>query len=173
MPNAQVTTLVILQFFTLFIIIRQRQLLRNHALQCRGLAVSSSIAIDESDGENSNDDDFDMLLAIPYPSHVPRSPPIVRSDDWITRVIDGLLLQGQEFVRNFRMTRESFDHLHAILSMLLINCLSAVLIDHRTPYSITRYQISTCNRKSSPIIDISLSCHARCHLSYNLKSVCS
>jgi hypothetical protein len=63
---------------------------------------------------STSDDDFDMLLAIPYPSHVPRSPPIVRSDDWIARVIDVLLLRGQEFVRNFRMTRESFDRLHAI-----------------------------------------------------------
>ena len=38
-----------------------------------------------------------------------------RSNHWITRVIDGTLIQGEEFDRTFRMNRNSFHTLHGIL----------------------------------------------------------
>jgi len=40
-----------------------------------------------------------------------------RSSHWITRVLDGTLLQGEEFERTFRMNRNSFHSLHAILGI--------------------------------------------------------
>ena len=38
-----------------------------------------------------------------------------RSNHWITRVLDGMLLRAAEFDNTFRMSRNSFNLLHGIL----------------------------------------------------------
>jgi len=40
-----------------------------------------------------------------------------RSKHWITMVIHGQTLQGHEFESTFRMTRHSFEQLHAALGI--------------------------------------------------------
>ena len=41
-----------------------------------------------------------------------------RSCHWINRVLDGMLLQGGQFDRAFRMSRNSFEALHGILGTI-------------------------------------------------------
>jgi hypothetical protein len=43
-----------------------------------------------------------------------------RSNHWITRVLDGALLQGTQFSSYFRMNRNSFAILHGILGTFMI-----------------------------------------------------
>jgi hypothetical protein len=38
-----------------------------------------------------------------------------RSNHWVNRVLDGVLLQGDEFAKTFRMNRNSFNAFHAFL----------------------------------------------------------
>jgi hypothetical protein len=40
-----------------------------------------------------------------------------RSNHWITYVLDGMLLQEEQFTKMFRMNRSSFDLLHGVLGM--------------------------------------------------------
>jgi len=43
-----------------------------------------------------------------------------RSNHWITYVLDGVLLQEEQFTKMFRMNRNSFDILHGLLGMHFI-----------------------------------------------------
>jgi len=49
-----------------------------------------------------------------------------RSNHWISRVLDGALLQGEEFERTFRMNRNSFHTLHGILGTYIVDSLSCL-----------------------------------------------
>ena len=47
----------------------------------------------------------------------------VRSDHWVHNVLGGSLLQEREFEATFRMTRNSFRQLHAILGTFFVTAL--------------------------------------------------
>jgi len=49
-----------------------------------------------------------------------------RSNHWINRVLDGALLQGEQFDRTFRMNRNSFHTLHGILGTSIVDSLSCL-----------------------------------------------
>lgn len=57
----------------------------------------------------------------------------VRSDHWVHNVLRGPLLQEREFEATFRMTRNSFRQLHAILGTFFVTA----LIQNRTSRSRT------------------------------------
>jgi len=43
-----------------------------------------------------------------------------RSSHWISHVMDGVLLQEEQFMKKFRMNRNSFNALHGLLGMYRI-----------------------------------------------------
>ncbi len=43
-----------------------------------------------------------------------------RSSHWISHVMDGVLLQEEQFMKTFRMNRNSFNALHGLLGMYRI-----------------------------------------------------
>ena len=67
-----------------------------------------------------------------------------RSNHWITRVLDGTLLQGEEFERTFRMNRNSFHILHGILSTNLLLLHLFINIQSLTSLSKTRIGERLC-----------------------------
>ena len=66
-----------------------------------------------------------------------------RCKDFIHGVLMDQYLQGNEFADTFKMTRNSFEQLHALLGTTLFH--PCVLLMNRTLYYLTRHQLPSGN----------------------------
>src|SRR5204863_9175202 len=85
---------------------RRRIVQRRHILRAKEIEYS-----------NRFQKDMELLL-LPQRPHPRRWWVAPRAHDWINMVLRGETLQDTEFCRTFRMTRNSFNQLHALLGML-------------------------------------------------------
>lgn len=102
------TVFQLLQLFFYFYIIHREE--RDHENQLSYLE-SSLLQFDID-----NDEDLLSALSALHPQ-ARRIWMKVRSTHWIRNVLNGVLLQGGQFDDNFRMSRDSFEHLHALLGI--------------------------------------------------------
>ena len=75
--------------------------------------------------KRKRDDDNELFafFAVVGANGFKRSPRFwvdARSNHWIRRVVDGMLLQDNQFDKAFRMNRNSFETLHGFLGMYLL-----------------------------------------------------
>ena len=67
---------------------------------------------------NQEDDELALVGAFVCPQkRIRRFWIDARSNHWIVRVLDGMLLQEAQFDKAFRMSRNSFDVLHSVLGI--------------------------------------------------------
>src|SRR5579859_546286 len=96
------------QFFYFYIVLQEE---RDH--ESRRLNFESSAS--QFDADN-NEEDLIALLSTFHPQ-TRRNWMEVRSTHWIRHILSGVLLQGQQFEDFFRISRNSFEHLHALLGI--------------------------------------------------------
>lgn len=103
-------------FILLMLYIMQLGQLRHRILRNRlfAQAIESSRAFNEHDAITNADVEA-LALATIYRPSIQSCWMKLRSSHWIKMVINEEILLGKEFESNFRMTRNSFDQLHAVL----------------------------------------------------------
>ena len=71
-------------------------------------------------------DEYDLAIlaaAVPaFSASIRRFWVDVRSGEWNTLLLNGILLQDEQFEKTFRMSRNSFAVLHDLLGIILDNC---------------------------------------------------
>ena len=71
-------------------------------------------------------DEYDLAVlaaAVPaFSASIRRFWVDVRSGEWNTLLLNGIMLQDEQFEKTFRMSRNSFAVLHDLLGIILDNC---------------------------------------------------
>ena len=71
-------------------------------------------------------DEYDLAIlatAVPaFSASIRRFWVDVRSGEWNTLLLNGIMLQDEQFEKTFRMSRNSFAVLHDLLGIILDNC---------------------------------------------------
>ena len=116
------------------------------------------------------DDDVLFLVALTF-QYRRKEWTLTRSCHWITHVLTEDLLQGKEFERTFRMSRNSFERLHAILGNASCPWLFSEFELNRALHHITGHSFSQSNAFQSAPDGISLSRYAGRKLSDDFKSI--
>jgi hypothetical protein len=160
-----------IQFLVLFFITHV-QLRQNGIAQIEETDTSSSSFSSSSSCTNDvithNDDDELQALMVQLAQPKPRSCWVrSRCKDFILGVLRDQYLQGNEFADTFRMTRNSFEQLHALLSTTLFH--PCFLLINRTLYYLTGHQLPSSNSIKDTSSRISAACCARHELSNNFK----
>ena len=81
-----------------------------------------------------------------------------RSTHWLSRLLEGRMLQGAAFDRFFRLSRASFQQLHSTLRK---SSLFVISLSVRAIYRETRYSLATCSSFRRARCRIFVVCHAR------------
>src|SRR5436309_1844228 len=126
-----------IQFLMLFFMIHIQLHQNGIALEIEETDTSSS-SLSSMNNLNIHNDDEELqaLMVQPKPwSCWVRS----RCKDYIYGVLIDQYLQGNKFADTFRMTHNSFEELHALLSTTLFH--PCVLLMNRTLYYLTRHQL--------------------------------
>jgi len=166
MPTHRLKTVfLIFQFATLLYEYRrrqQRQRTRRKSLRAR------------KQTQQSIDDDALLLVIVQAIAKVStrRCWAERRSKHWIAMVIHGETLQGREFESTFRMTRNSFEQLHAALGIFFLSS-SSDDIRCRAVYHSSRYQIQACNAIENTAPSLSTTCNAGHELPHHFESLWS
>ena len=98
---------LLMQFYTLY---KQRQRQRREIEDISSKYIASSSNLDR--------DEVALLLSTVKRRNRRRVWAYARSTEWVRLVLWGLNLERGEFERNFRMTRNSFEQLHALLGII-------------------------------------------------------
>ena len=100
---------------------------------------------------------FVILVATRPPRNSPRFWVDTRSSHWSCNVLDGVLLQDDEFEKTFRMTLASFLHLHDIIGISL----STKSLISRAIYPKSRHSVPQGRSASKMPYGLPFVCHAR------------
>lgn len=158
-----------IQFLVLFFMIRE-QLCQNDIVQIEETDTSSSSSSSSTTNDliTHNDNEELQALVVQLAQPKPRSCWVrSRCKDFIYGVLRDQYLQGNEFADTFRMTRNSFEQLHALLGTTLFH--PCFLLISRTLYYLTRHQLPSGNSIKDTSSRISAACCARHELSNDFK----
>jgi hypothetical protein len=100
---------------------------------------------DDNATQNDNWNDVMLFLSMTTPQSR-RVWTEIRSLHWSRNVIKGILLDGGQFEDNFRMSRASFENLHALLGIILIHEIKINIIEPYITLQDTRFRLATPSR---------------------------